>query len=186
MMYMKLPIVSMSPHVMGILTGHIQEHISLKAREMVATEIQGLISQVELMVQSGSIDPQIAQQQIMEVKQQMQNPEELEKAVALQEMKLMKDMVDKMQPEGQDPMSDPLVQIRMQELDIKQKDLQRKALSDAASIDVQEQRMQQQAVTDSARIESTEDIAQVRDRTNRVRIDVQRDAMEKRNAGQQR
>jgi hypothetical protein len=183
LMFMKLPIVMTSPHVMGILTGHLQEHVSKKARESVMVEIQGLISQVQLMAQSGAIDPQEAQQRIMEVQQQMQNPDELEKAIAMQEMELMKGLMERMQPQGQDPMADPLVQIRMQELNIKQQDLQRKALNDAAEIDLAEQRMQQQAVTDSARMESMEDIAQQRDDTNRERIEVQRQAMERRNAG---
>ena len=114
-MFMKTPIVMTSPQVMGTLMGHLQEHISKKAREMVMTQIQGLIAQVQMMAQSGEVDPQTAQQQIMEVQQQMQNPEEIEKMVALQELQLMNDLMPKITPQGQDPMQDPLVQIRMQE-----------------------------------------------------------------------
>ena len=180
LMYMKLPIIMTSPHVMGILTGHVLEHVSKKARELVGAEIQGLISQVELMSQSGAIDAASAQQQIQEVQQQMQNPDEIEKLVAMQEMELMKGLMERLTPQGQDPMSDPLVQIRMQELSIKQQDLQRKALNDAAEIDMSDQRLQQQAVSDSARIESQEDIAERRDDTNRLRIDVQREASQRR------
>jgi hypothetical protein len=176
-MFMKTPIVMTSPQVMGTLMGHVQEHISKKAREMVLTQIQGLISQVQLMAQSGAIDPAAAQQQIMEVQQQMQNPEEIEKMVALQELQLMNELMPKITPQGQDPMSDPLVQIRMQELGVKQQDLQRKALDDAAQIDLEMQKMQQRAATDAARIESMEDIADQRDETNRERIDVQRQKM---------
>ncbi len=178
-MFMKTPIVMTSPQVMGTLMGHIQEHISKKAREMVITQIQGLISQVQLMAQSGAIDPQAAQQQIMEVQQQMQNPEELEKAVALQEMQLMNELMPKITPQGEDPMKDPLVQIRMQELGVKQQDLQRKALDDAAQIDLEMQKMEQRAATDAARIESMEDIADQRNDTNRERIDVQRQKMQR-------
>jgi hypothetical protein len=169
-MFMKTPIVMTSPQVMGTLMGHVQEHISKKAREMVLTQIQGLISQVQLMAQSGAIDPAAAQQQIMEVQMQMQNPEEIEKMVALQELQLMNELMPKITPQGQDPMSDPLVQIRMQELGVKQ----RKALDDAAQIDLEMQKMQQRAATDAARIESMEDIADQRNDTNRERIDVQR------------
>lgn len=178
-MFMKTPIVMTSPQVMGILMGHIQEHISKKAREMVVTEIQGLISQVQLMAQSGALEPQAAQQQIMEVQQQMQNPEELEKAVALQEMQLMNELMPKITPQGEDPMKDPLVQIRMQELGVKQQDMQRKALDDAAQIDLEIQKMQQRATTDAARIESIEDIADQRNDTNRERIEVQRQKMQR-------
>jgi hypothetical protein len=176
-MFMKTPIVMTSPQVMGTLMGHVQEHISKKAREMVLTQIQGLISQVQLMAQSGAIDPAAAQQQIMEVQMQMQNPEEIEKMVALQELQLMNELMPKITPQGQDPMSDPLVQIRMQELGVKQQDLQRKALDDAAQIDLEMQKMQQRAATDAARIESMEDIADQRNDTNRERIDVQRQKM---------
>ena len=176
-MFMKTPIVMTSPQVMGTLMGHVQEHISKKAREMVLTQIQGLISQVQLMAQSGAIDPAAAQQQIIEVQMQMQNPEEIEKMVALQELQLMNELMPKITPQGQDPMSDPLVQIRMQELGVKQQDLQRKALDDAAQIDLEMQKMQQRAATDAARIESMEDIADQRNDTNRERIDVQRQKM---------
>ena len=176
-MFMKTPIVMTSPQVMGILMGHLQEHISKKAREMVMTQVQGLISQVQLMAQSGAVDPQTAQQQIMEVQQQMQNPEEIEKMVALQEMQLMNDLMPKITPQGQDPMSDPLVQIRMQELGVKQQDLQRKSIDDAAQIQLEMNKMQQRAATDAARIESIEDIAAQRDDTNQDRIDVQRQKM---------
>jgi len=146
---------------------------------MVVTEIQGLISQVQLMAQSGALEPQAAQQQIMEVQQQMQNPEELEKAVALQEMQLMNELMPKITPQGEDPMKDPLVQIRMQELGVKQQDMQRKALDDAAQIDLEMQKMQQRATTDAARIESIEDIADQRNDTNRERIEVQRQKMQR-------
>jgi hypothetical protein len=178
-MFMKTPIVMTSPQVMGILMGHIQEHISKKAREMVMTQIQGLISQVQLMAQSGAIDPAAAQQQIMEVQQQMQNPEEIEKMVALQELQLMNDLMPKITPQGQDPMSDPLVQIRMQELAVKQQDMQRKSIDDAAQIELEMNKMQQRAATDAARIESMEDIADQRNDTNLERIEVQRQKMER-------
>ena len=176
-MFMKTPIVMTSPQVMGILMGHLQEHISKKAREMVMTQVQGLISQVQLMAQSGAVDPQTAQQQIMEVQQQMQNPEEIEKMVALQEMQLMNDLLPKITPQGEDPMQDPLVQIRMQELGVKQQDLQRKSIDDAAQIQLEMNKMQQRAATDAARIESIEDIAAQRDDTNQDRIEVQRQKM---------
>jgi hypothetical protein len=176
-MFMKTPIVMTSPQVMGTLMGHLQEHISKKAREMVMTQIQGLIAQVQMMAQSGEVDPQTAQQQIMEVQQQMQNPEEIEKMVALQELQLMNDLMPKITPQGQDPMQDPLVQIRMQELGVKQQDLQRKSIDDAAQIQLEMNKMQQRAATDAARIESIEDIAAQRDDTNQDRIEVQRQKM---------
>ena len=179
LMFMKTPLVMTSPQVMGILTGHLQEHISKKSREMVITEIEGLMSQVQLMVQSGEIDPEQAQQQMMEVQQQMQNPEEIEKMVALQQMQLMNELMPRITPQGEDPMQDPLVQIRMQELAIKQQDMQRKSTDDSAQINLEMNKMQQRAATDAARIESTEEIADQRNDTNLDRIEVQRQKMQR-------
>ena len=85
----------------------------------------------------------------------------------------------KITPQGQDPMSGSgLVQIRMQELGVKQQDLQRKSIDDAAQIPrLEMNKMQQRAATDAARIESIEDIAAQRDDTNQDRIEVQRQKM---------
>ena len=149
----------------------------MKARQLVMTEIQGLISQVQLNAQMGAVDPQAAQQKIMEVQQEMQNPAEVEKLVALQEMQIMQETLAEITPQGQDPMSDPLVQIRMQELALKQQSEQRKAQMDEAEIMMDAAKMQQQAATDAARIESQEEIAGNRNDVNRERIEVQRQAM---------
>ena len=97
--------------------------------------------------------------------------------VALQELQLMNELMPKITPQGQDPMQDPLVQIRMQELGVKQQDLQRKSIDDAAQIQLEMNKMQQRAATDAARIESIEDIAAQRDDTNQDRIEVQRQKM---------
>lgn len=181
LMFMGTPLVQTSPQVMGTFYGHLQEHVSMKALNMVIQQIQNLITQVELKVEKGELDPRQAQAQIQEVQTQMQNPEELNKMVVLQEKDLLAELMPRMLPAPSDPMSDPLVQIRMQELDIKQKDLQRKALEDSAQIDLENQRMEQRAITDSARIESQEEIADDRNTVNRERIDVQREAMRRRN-----
>jgi len=181
LMFMGTPLVQTSPQVMGTFYGHLQEHVSMKALNMVIQQIQNLITQVELKVEKGELDPRQAQAQIQEVQTQMQNPEELNKMVVLQEKDLLAELMPRMLPAPNDPMADPLVQIRMQELDIKQKDLQRKALDDAAQLSLEGQRMEQRAVTDSARIESQEEIADDRNTVNRERIDVQREAMQRRN-----
>jgi len=179
-MFMKTPLVMTSPQVMGTFYSHLQEHIAMKARQLVMAEIQGLISQVQLNAQMGAVDPQAAQQKIMEVQQEMQNPAEVEKLVALQEMQIMQETLAEITPQGQDPMSDPLVQIRMQELALKQQSEQRKAQMDEAEIMIDAAKMQQQAATDAARIESQEEIAGNRNDVNRERIEVQRQAMQRR------
>ena len=174
LMFMKTPLVSTSPQVMGTFYAHIMEHVSQKARQSVIQQIQSLVGQIEVLAQAGGIDPMAAQQRIAQVQMEMQKPEELEKLVTMEQARIMAQVIPQLMPAGNDPMSDPLVQIRMQELNIKQQDLQRKAMDDAGQIQLELEKMQQRAATDAARIESQEDIADDRNTVNRERIAVQR------------
>ena len=177
MAFMKTPLVSTSPQVMGTFYAHVMEHISQKSRKMVQAEIEGIIGQAQLAAQSGAIDPVAAQQQIMKVQQDMQDPAQMEQLISLQMEKIMAEILPGLLPVGNDPMSDPLVQIRMQELALKEKDLQRKTEEDQGDMMIELQRMQQQAASAAARIESSEEIADNRNDVNRERIQVQRDKM---------
>jgi hypothetical protein len=132
------------------------------------------VGQIEVLAQAGGIDPMAAQQQIAQVQMEMQKPEELEKLVTIEQFRILSEVIPQLLPAGNDPMSDPLVQIRMQELNIKQQDLQRKAMDDAGQIQLELSKMQQRATTDAARIESQEEIADDRNEVNRERIEVQR------------
>ena len=183
MAFMKAPLVMTSPQVMGTFYAHIMEHVSQKARQMVMAEIEQIINQAQLAAQGGAIDPMAAQQQIMKVQQDMQDPAQMEQLISMQMEKLMAEVLPGLLPTGEDPMADPLVQIRMQELALKEKDLQRKTEEDQGDMLLELQKMQQRAATDAARIESQEEIAQNRNEVNRERIDVQRQAAERRNAG---
>ena len=177
LMFMQTPLVSTSPQVMGTFYAHVMEHISQKARQMVQFEIAGIIQQAQASANTGKIDPQAAQAQIAKVQQDMQNPAEMEKLISMQTEQLITEVMPQMMPQGNSPMDDPLVQIRMQELDLKQKDLQRKTEEDQGQMLVELQKMEQRATTDAARIESQEEIADKRNEVNRERIDVQRDKM---------
>ena len=131
-------------------------------------------------VDSGGADPRLAQQRMIELQQQMQVPGEMEKLVAMQELQLMQQYLPELSPPPVDPMADPLVQIRMQELGIKQESEQRKAMTDQADMMIETEKLQQKAVTDAARLELQEEIADDRNEVNRERIDVQRDAVQQR------
>tara|TARA_R110000824_G_scaffold303461_1_gene491190 strand:- start:218 stop:1201 length:984 start_codon:yes stop_codon:yes gene_type:complete len=179
-MFMKTPLVTTSPQVMGTFYAHVQEHIAMKARQAVMQEIEGLIVQVQQKVQAGQLDPNLAQQQIMEVQQNMQNPAEMEKLVAIQQLEIMQATLADLIPPGQDPMSDPLVQIRMQELGVKQQEAERKAQTDKSELLLEAAKMEQRAITDAAKIESQEDIAGNRNDVNRERIEVQREGLNRR------
>jgi len=177
LMFMKTPLVSTSPTVMGTFYAHVMEHTSQKARLMVETEIGEIIKQAQAAVSSGKLDPQAAQAQIAQVQQDMQDPAQMEKLTSMQMEQLMTEIMPQLMPQGNSPMDDPLVQIRMQELGIKEKDLLRKTEEDQGQMLVELQKMQQRAATDAARIESQEDIAGERNTVNRERIAVQRDKM---------
>ena len=130
-----------SPQVMGTFYAHIMEHASQKARQMVTNEIQEIIGQAQLAAQSGAIDPQqAAQQQIMEVQQNMQDMAQMEQLISLQMEKILAEILPQLMTTGDDPMNDPFVQIRMKELDIKQQDLQRKTEEDQGNMLLELQR----------------------------------------------
>ena len=181
LMALQLPLVQASPPVMGVLYSHIMEHVSLLAREQAVVEVQGLIAQTQLMAQTGAVDPAQAQMQIMQVQEQMQNPEELEKLVAMQQVALLQKVMARMLPPPPDPMQDPLVQIRMKEVGLKEQDILRKAQADVADNMMEDKRIQQQALSTLARIESQEQIADDRNAVNMERINMQRQNMQMRN-----
>ena len=179
-MMLKTPLVQTSPQVAGTLTAHILEHVSQKARQAVMQQIEDSIKAAQTAVQNGQIDPQAAQQQIAEVQAQAQNPAEIEYLVSIEQQALLEELYTQVMPPPQDPMADPLVQIRMQELAIKQQETQRKAQNDQAELALDQQRLVQQSATAAARIESQEQIADERNEVNRERIDVQRQSMSRR------
>ena len=175
--FMKTPLVMTSPQVMGTFYAHILEHVSQKARKAVMEEIENLIQQAQQQAQAGALNASAVQQQITQIEQSMQDPAQLEKLIAMQIEQIMTEIAPQLMPQGNDPMSDPLVQIRMQELAIKQQDQQRKASDDEVQLNLERMKLQQRAASDAARIESQEEIAAQRDETNRERIDVQRQKM---------
>jgi len=172
LMFMKTPLVMTSPQVMGIFYAHIMEHISQKARKMVMKELQDLID----IAMSSDVDKQVMQKHIMELQAKMQDPSQIEQLITMKQEELLTEIMPQLIPPPNDPMSDPLVQIRMQELALKQQDLVRKTQEDQNDLNLEMAKMQQRAVTDSARIESQEEIAANRNEVNRERIDVQRQA----------
>jgi len=146
--FMKLPVVQTSPQVYGVFISHVMEHISLKARAMAQQEIQQMQMQ-GMPIDQSSMDMKISQIQ----------------------MELTNAMMPNLMPPPQGP--DPLVQIRQQELAIKEQQEQNRSQTDAAKLELDKQRLEQQAVTDAARLELQEEIANERSDVNRERIAAQ-------------
>jgi hypothetical protein len=172
--FMKLPLVSTSPNIYATFMGHLQDHISMKARLTVMAQVQQQQAQAQqaaLAAQMGAMDPMMAQQQMQAAS--AMSEEVIESEVAKLEAQFTQEIIQMLAPpEGQ---QDPLVQIRQQELAIKAAESQRRAQQDAAELDLERQKVQQRATTDAARIELQEEIAEERADVNRERIQTQRD-----------
>jgi len=199
---LELSVLQTAPPVLAALFSHIMQHVGMKAREKVDEELQALteeqqtgqqeqmqqMQQIQLLLQSGAINQQTAQQMAQQLQQQAPaptqsqfNPDEIEARVAQIEAELIKEITPLMTYKGEGEGTDPLVDIRMQELSIKEMEAQHKLAIDQAKLELEGMKVEQRAVTDSARLELQEQIADDRSDVNRERIDVQRQAMADRN-----
>ena len=166
-----LSILQQTPAVLAALFSHVLQHVNMKARTIVQGEIQQQQAQQAALVQVGAQPPMM----------QPMAPDMVEARVAQVETQLLQEVMPLLTYKGQDGQEqDPLVNIRMQELAIKQMESQQKASLDQAKLDLEQMKMEQQATTDSARLELQEQIADERNEVNRERIDVQRDAVARR------
>lgn len=171
--FMKAPMVATSPAVMGVFYAHLLEHVALKARAEVEQQVAGLIQLAQGKAAAGEIDQRLVETNVQELQASMQDPEQVEILVAIRQKELFDELMPRLIPPPDDPMSDPLVMIRMQELELKRQSEQRKAEMDKAQLTLDASNQKQRAVTDSARLELQEQIADDRNDVNRERIAVQ-------------
>jgi hypothetical protein len=172
--FMKTPLVSTSPTAMGVFYAHVLEHIALKARNDVQNQIMQLMQSAEAQAMAGKANPQMVQRMVMQAQQQMQDPAQVEQLVAIRQKELMDELLPMISPQGPDPMADPLVMIRMRELELKNKAEDRKTEMEKAQLLLDAANQKQRATTDAARLELQEQIADERNEVNRERIEVQR------------
>jgi hypothetical protein len=187
---LNLPILQSTPPVLAGLFTHVLEHVSLKAREAVMEQIQAIVAgpqqqmqQLQQMAQAGAISPQQAQQQMQQLQPQQFSPEQVEAQVAIVEAELMADIMPRLAVGQKSGGEDPLVQIRMQELQIKQMEAEHKAAIDQAKIEIEGAKLEQRAVTDAARLDLQEEIADNRNEVNQDRIEMQRESMMRKGLG---
>jgi len=157
---LSLPILQKTPPVLAGLYTHVLEHVSMKARETVMEQLQAIAMQA----QSQQLQPQ------------QFAPEQVEAQVAVVEAELMADIMPRLAAGQDSAAEDPLVKIRMQELQIKQMEAEHKAAMDQAKIEIEGAKLEQRAVTDAARLDLQEEIADNRNAVNQERIEVQRQA----------
>ena len=178
--FMKTPIVLTNPMVQGSMYAHLQEHISLLAQEQAMQQAQQQMQQLQLLIQSGGVSPEQGQRQMQELQMQMQDPATIARSVAQIQQMIVQQVAQMLTPPPQDPAADPLVQLRMQELGLKQAELQADVQNDQNKMALEAAKLQQRAATDAARLETQEEIADERNAVNRERIDVSRQAMQRR------
>jgi len=110
---MRTPAVMSNINIIGILTAHIYEHVSLQAREIVEQEFGPQLQQLQEQYQ-GQIPPEVMQQIQMEI----------ENEVAQRIAEMSAQMSEVLAPP---PNEDPLVEIRQQELALQGAKLQQDA-----------------------------------------------------------
>ena len=134
--YMASMIVRANPAIMQILQKHIFEHISLKARLVV-------------------------QQQAQAEGMQMQPPE-MESQVAEIEGDLINEYIQLESQIMGMQQKDPLVDLKAQELQLRQQEQMQNAQMDQMELEFDKQKAAEQAAIQRERIDSTEDIAEMR------------------------
>ena len=160
MAVMATPAMQLNPASIVALQGHIQEHIGLMAEkqaqaqimERIPPEVQQNPEQMQMMMQQ--IKPQI--DQIAAV--------------------LIADMVESMAQAVEPPQqSDPLVDIRNQELQLKAADLERKASEFEAKQQMEREKERNSVLVDQQRIDVSEAALEDKTRIAEERIQTQRD-----------
>lgn len=180
--FMKAPLVATSPTAMGVFYAHLMEHIGQKARINVESQIVQAIEAAQARVERGEAPQAMLDDAVRQVQQGMQDPAQMNRLVANRQKELLDELMPRLIPQAQDPMSDPLVLIRMRELELKRQAEERKAEMDKAQVMLDAANQKLRATTDSARLELQEQIADERNEVNRERIEVQRRAAAARGA----
>jgi chaperonin GroES len=148
-------LVKNNPQTLILLESHIMEHVSLQSREEVEEELREEIEQ-----QTQQFGGQLPQ----EVQLQMQEVVEARTAEKIVEMteKMIQEEQEYLDEQG----SDPLIDLKQQEINIKAMDQERKAGVDSAKLELDAAKIQQTAKIAQDKIDSQEDIAQLRANVN--------------------
>ena len=182
-MFMKTPIVSTSPQIMGSFMSHLQEHVSMLAKKQAMDEVKQALSGAKMMAEVGAVSSESVAQYEQQLQVDMQNQQEVENLVVLFQQKIMADVLARLMPENPNE-PDPLVAIRMQELQLRKEKQDQDALNDAAKLELEMNKVEQRDRLDTARMDLQEEIAGDRNEVNRERIavnaEIQQMAMQRR------
>lgn len=182
-------LVGQTPPVLAAVQAHCMQHVAFLARERVDRELQELqqnrpqqqMQQLQLLAQSGAIDPRLAQAQMQQMQPPQFTPEQIEARVAQVQQELMTQVVQALNPpQGND---DPLVGIRQQELALRAQKQENDAQNDQEKLALDRDKLQQQSLETAARLELQEEIAEERNEVNRERIAASTRMAQMRNQG---
>jgi len=156
--FMSSALVKNNPPTMGILQSHISEHIAMMAREEITQKNAQVME--EQAQQFGGQVPQELMQQF-----QMQNENEIAEMIVQITEKLVAEEQEYL--EGQD--SDPLIDLKQQELNLRAQEIQqnkenadKKLDLDVEKLNFEGQKLQQKDDMDKEKLQSQEDQADLR------------------------
>ena len=153
-MFLSSPVASANPQGFLLLQAHVQEHVSMLARDQIMAFFENAAQQAQA---QGEPVPQV-------------DPAVIESAVAQQITEIMKQIMPMVQPAQQ---QDPLVAIRQQELQNDTQEIQRKMQNDAMDFQIDQAKLQQQYELAQQRQGLQEQIAGDRNDVNIYRINTQ-------------
>jgi len=176
----KLPIIQKVPEgqmqAAAVIQSHIYQHIDFKAREMAQQdpEVTQMNQQIQQMQQQAQMDPMMMQQVQMQVQQMQQQMQTImEDKVAQKTVELLQKLESDLQI-GQE--EDPLVDLRREELGLKDKDIDRKAQEAQQRIKLEGDRIDNNVDLGQDRLALQEQTANMKDDVARERIELQRSA----------
>ena len=140
--FMSSYLVRNNPQVLIILQAHVIEHVSAQARNEVMMELQPVLQQ-EAAKFGGQVPPEL----------QQQFQAQIEKQVAVKIAAITDDMVAEEQevlPLGNGP--DPLVDLKLKELDLEQQKINVDAADDLAQHKLEEEKLSYKKSIDSAKL----------------------------------
>ena len=142
------PIVQLMPQIAVDLNKHILEHVTLKAKEAVAGQIEQAEQQMGQVAEGENIED-MTQSQIATLEAQF--------------MQEVKQLQSQLSGEGE---PDPVIALKQQELQQRAMNDQQRLQYDQQRLGFDQKELQQKDEIDRARIDSSEDIAQLRANVN--------------------
>ena len=182
----KMSLAMMNPMVSSSIAAHVLQHISFKSQMMAQQQLQqeamqtyqqngsDMGAQIGEAMQSGQLHPDEGMNQFMQIPTMAQpappTPQEIQARVSQIQAQLIAEILPQLSPPPPDPGSDPLVAIRMQELQLRGQEVQNTAKVNQERIQNDRRKLQQQSVTDASRIDLQQQVADDRVQVARERI----------------